>query len=147
MGPQVFSDTAAVEIFRYWHKVLYRFPKNWEPTHYFATKLSTACYIFLLHLSFQIIEASAKKISLSNWMENYSLNKTTSCCAFHGIVWQWEETVISSLKIVSTIQHQVYQFQFSFLKLRPCLKLYFNWQEVLNIKRHLAVVFGCRYKF
>lgn len=147
MGLQVFSEITDVEIFSYWHKVLCRFSKNWEPTHCSATKLSMAFYIFLLHLNFHIIEVSAKKTPLSNWIENYSLNKATSHCASHGILWQWEETIISSLKTVATIQHQIYHFQFSFLKVGPYWKLYFSWKEVPNIKRHAVVVFGCRYYF
>lgn len=66
MGLQVFSEIAAVEIFRYWHKVLYRFSKNWEPTHLYATKVNMAIYIFLFHLNFQIIEVSSNKIPLSS---------------------------------------------------------------------------------
>lgn len=66
MGLQVFSEIAVVEIFGYWHKVLYRFSKNLEPTHHSATKVSMAIYLFLFHLNFQIIEVSANKIPLSS---------------------------------------------------------------------------------
>lgn len=66
MGLQAFSEIAVVEIFRFWHKVFYRFSKNWEPTLCSATKVSMAMYIFLFHLNFQIIEVSANKIPLSS---------------------------------------------------------------------------------